>query len=197
MKNNNIEKSTPKTAEMKNNAVESKQSNSFVNGLKKAGKSLWTYIKQLGYDIKRSVSENPNTIFGILLMIPAILIGFMLSTHISASQNLPVEAKFNGLYMFILEMAGCLNVVWGFAIMKKRNLKSSIYATVTTLIITVCGILWISDFLKYSINGEAVINASSTCLQSVICVAISLVCAIAGTIASFFFINKNYKKDTL
>lgn len=192
-----LEKNTPKTAEIKDNAVENKGTSPFVKGLKKAFNAFIVYIKQIGYDIKRAVQENPNNIFGILMMVPAILIGFMLSTHISASRLLPATVKYNGLYMFILEMAGCLNVVWGFAIMKKRNLKSSIYGAITTAIITLCGLLWILDFTNNEVAGEMVLTYDFVCMESVICVAISLVCALGGCIASFFFIDKNYKKETL
>lgn len=197
MKKNQIKESTPKTAQIKDNAVETNQSSAFVRVLKKVWKPVATYIKQITYDIKRDITENPNIIFGILMMVPAILIGFMLSTHIKASQQLPQTAEFNGLYMFILEMAGCLNVVWGFAVQKKRNLKSSIYGAITTGIITACGILWILDFVTNQTQGKMVLLTNSVCVESVICVAISLVCAIAGAIGSFFFVNKNYKKDTL
>ena len=91
-------------------AVETNSINQKEGFLKTKLKSLKAYFKNIGYDIKRSISENPNIIFGLCLMIPAILIGFMLSTHISASFYLSSDYTSTGFQMFVLEMAGCLNV---------------------------------------------------------------------------------------
>lgn len=179
--------------------VENKKDNVFKRILKSLGK----YFSQIGYDIKRAVSENPNWIFGLLLMVPAVLIGFLLSSHIKASFALPTSAKYTGFEMFVLEMAGCLNVVWGFSIIKKRNLKSSIFAVITTTIIVVCGILWVIEFFKapdISFQDgtiQSIFEYDSACIVSVITTLISLLCAVVGTVGSFFFRNKNYKKDTL
>ena len=167
-------------------------------------KPLWKYLKGIAFDFKRDISENPNIIFGICLMIPAILIGFMLSTHIKASFFLGKDYTSTGFQMFVLEMAGCLNVVFGFGIIKKRNLKSSIFATICTAILVTCGVLWCKAFISSKLpepnNSEVIIsalNADSDCMISFISVIISCLLAVAGTIGSFFFINKNYKKETL
>ncbi len=165
---------------------------------------LLKYLKGIAFDLKRDVSENPNIIFGLCLMIPAVLVGFMLSTHITASGNLTNDYNNSGFQMFVLEMAGCLNVVWGFGIIKKRNLKSSIFALITTAILVTCGILWCRAFVtcKYpDPNDDTVIVTAfekfSSCKVSFVSVIISCAFAVIGTIGSFFFRNKNYKKETL
>lgn len=163
-------------------------------------KSIWSrmwetftvYVKHICYDIKRSIQENPCIIFGLLLMIPAILIGFMLSTHINASYNLTDGQKYSGLQMFILEMAGCLNVVWGFAIIKKRNIKSIIFAVITSAIIIVCGVLWIKGFVDVFGGGAF---TDSRCSASVLCILFSLICTVLGTVGPFFFLNYKYDKE--
>lgn len=183
-------------------AVETNSINQKEGFLKTKLKSLKAYFKNIGYDIKRSISENPNIIFGLCLIIPAILIGFMLSTHISASFYLSSDYTSTGFQMFVLEMAGCLNVAWAFGVIKKRNLKSSIWATICTAILVVCGILWCRAFIVSKMpnsNGELVsaLSSHSDCIISFITVIISCLFALVGTIGSFFFIDKNYKKETM
>lgn len=160
-------------------------------------KPLWKYLKGIAFDLRRDISENPNIIWFILVALPGIFIGLFLTQHINASKALTAEYSQAGIEIFIMELAGCLNIVWGFSIMKKRNLKSSIYATITTAIIVVCGVLWISNFY---LSGRVWINDNKfrgDAVVSMICVIISMVSPVIGTVCSFFTRNKNYKKETL
>ena len=177
--------------------------NKIINGSKIAWKwlvshvfkPLGKYLKGIAYDLKRSISENPGIICFLLVALPGIFIGLFLSQHVNACNIFPKEDGIVGLELFIMELAGCLNMVWGFSIMKKRNLKSSIYATITTAIMVVCGVLWVRSFLKY--NGPWPADFKSDIITSIVCVIISMVTPVIGTIGSFFTRNKNYKKDTL
>lgn len=191
MENNNNEN-------VENNSINQKKE----SGFKRAMNSLKIYFQHIGYDIKRAIKENPSIIFGLCLMVPAVLIGFMLSTHISASFYLGSAYKSTGFQMFVLEMAGCLNVVWAFGIIKKRNLKSSIWASICTAILVACGILWCRAFIASKMpNSDGVLvsalSSNKDCVISFITVIISCIFALGGTIGSFFFIDKNYKKETL
>ncbi len=160
-------------------------------------KPLGQYFKNIGYDIKRDVSENPNIIWFLLIALPGIFIGLFLTQHINAAKALTSDYSWSGFQIFVMELAGCLNIVFGFSVMKKRNLKSSIYSSICTAVIVVCGVLWISNFLRcegvFSIENDYTNDA----ILSIICVAISVICPLIGVIASFFTRNKNYKKDTL
>lgn len=188
--------------EKNNEKIKNDSINQKSNGFKRAVSSLKKYFKNIGYDIKRSIQENPDIICGLFLMVPAVLIGFMLSTHISASFYLSSDYKSTGFQMFVLEMAGCLNVVWAFGIIKRRNLKSSIWAVICTAILVVCGFLWCKAFISSKLTNDAgelvsALSSHSDCVISFITVIISCAFAVLGTVGSFFFIDKNYKKEIL
>lgn len=198
--NNNIP-SDEETLDVVESNVQEVSSNSKKNDgpwiLNHLLKPLGQYFKNIGYDLKRDISENPNIIWFLLIALPGIFIGLFLTQHINAAKALTSDYSWSGFQIFVMELAGCLNIVFGFSVMKKRNLKSSIYTSICTAVIVVCGILWISNFLRcegvFSIDNDYTNDA----VLSIICVAISVICPLIGVIASFFTINKNYKKDTL
>ena len=190
-----------KEASTETEVVENKNPNNVAPEYNWFVRHIWNplkkYLKGLWFDFRRAISENPNIIWFFLVALPGIFIGLFLTQHINASKALTADYSQAGIEIFIMELAGCLNIVWGFSIMKKRNLKSSIYATITTAIIVLCGILWISNFFASKTVWVDTNKFRGDAVVSTICVIISMVCPVVGTICSFFTRNKNYKKDTL
>lgn len=160
-------------------------------------KPLKIYLKNIGYDIKRSISENPNIIWFFLIGLPGIFIGLFLTQHINASKCLNEDFAWSGLEIFIMELAGCLDIVWGFGVMKKKNWKSIICALITTVVIVVCGSLWISNFFRMDGVFSSTNNYKNDAILSIVTVSISMIVPTIGSIASIFTRDKNYKKETL
>lgn len=167
-------------------------------GFKKVWIMLKNYLKGIGYDMKRAIKDNPSIIWMLFLCVPGIFIGFFITNHMNAANVLTGTYGYTGLLCFIMELAGCLNIVWAFNVMKKRNLKSSIFAAITTAIIVTCGIVWVYTLYK---NGEHVFaddnQFKSDSYISIVCMIVASVCPFIGAVGSFFTRNKNYKKDTL
>lgn len=170
---------------------ETKSGNWFVN---KILKPFGQYLKNVGYDLKRDISENVNIIWFLLIALPGIFIGLFLSQHINAAKALTEEYSWSGFEIFIMELAGCLNIVWGFNVMKKKNLKSVIFALVTTAIIDICGILWVVNFFSCETVFTSENLFISDAILSIVCILISVVAPTIGSIAAIFTRDKKYNK---
>lgn len=155
------------------------------------------YLKNIGYDIKRSISENTNIIWFFLIALPGIFIGLFLTQHINASKALDENFAWSGLEIFIMELAGCLDIVWGFGVMKKKNWKSIICALLTTAVILVCGTLWVSNFFRMKGVFGSSNKYRNDAILSIITVLISMIAPTIGSIAAIFTRDKNYKKEIL
>ena len=160
------------------------------------GNPFLNYFRLLFRDIRVHFKEKPGTIFGLLVLIPGILIGFTINTFISAAHgmnnNVSQLAKMGGLLVFIVEVSGVLNIVNGFGIMTSRRLKSSILAAVVAVITCVCGALWYIITSKYMIPRSKYIPAAN---MSQIIIIICMATSVIGAVGSFFFYDKNFKKD--
>ncbi len=164
---------------------------------RKRGNPILNYFRLLIRDIVVHIKEKPGTIFGLLALIPGILIGATINTFISAAHGLNSNAgtlaKMGGFLIFVIEVSGVLNIVNGFGIMTSRRLKTSILATIVAAIISLCGALWIIIATSYMLpNNKDYIAAANT---SVIIIIICMATAVVGAIGSFFFYDHNYKKE--
>ena len=166
------------------NSETPKKPNAFVN-----------YFKTLAGDFKRAIQDNINIIWALLIGSSGVFIGLFLDDHVVAINSLVGPFKLCGFEMFAMVIAGCLNIVWAFGVMKTRSLTSSIFAAITTLVITVCGVLWITNFYQNYQYTSFNTFAENGVLSSIVCVILAIVFPVIGTLSSFFTINWNYKKD--
>lgn len=164
-------------------------------------KAMWpmlgNYFKGVGKDMKRSIQDNPSIIWALLLMVPGIFIGLFLESHVRASYALTSDYNFSGLMIFIMLLAGCLNIVCGFKVKSTRSLKSSVLASICTAVIVFSGSFWIYCLISCDHVWDGTHSYAPDAVTSIICIAISIIAPLVGAIASFFTRDKNYKKDTL
>ena len=104
------------------------------------------YFKTVLGDMKRSLQDNINILWALLIGSSGVFIGMFLSDHVEAVGSLDAAYSLSGMAMFALVIAGCLNIVWAFSVMKTRSLSATIFATITTAVILVCGFYWIYCF---------------------------------------------------
>ncbi len=174
----------------------------------KKAKKFWAVVKSycanLWLGIRDSFRYNPCKLAGILVALPGLFIGFFLGFH-STITFLVAEGESNyaGLLMFLLVLFGCVNIFNGFTLISKRNLGTVITSSVCSLIITVCGIIWIerifySQHLVQSgqivLEGNAAYVLGTNHIMSIISVALSILCSVAGCILGYIKRDKNYKK---
>lgn len=167
----------------------------FLNsGFCRALVTFGKYVRQIVIDIIVAIKDKPSILFGILAAFPGIFIGLFINSHINASNGLTEDYTMSGFCMFAMMLAGCINIYCGFNIASNRRLKSSILSAICTAIFTGFAIYWLyalstCDFLwNYTSWGGAA-------KVSITCVIISLIASIVGTVGSFFFYDRNYKKD--
>lgn len=113
----------------------------------------------------------------------------------------------SGFQLFALMVLGAVMMFIAMNVSSKRNLGSSIQSTICTAAIIVFGIFWIMNFsrtnyiynvAKYTeLQGTKYSITSSTNMISIICVVIAMVSSVVGTILSFIFRDKTYKKDIM
>lgn len=156
-------------------------------------KALGRGLHQIGFDFVDSFRARPWKICTILFMIPAIFIGLFLGTHYDAIIGLTEEYGQSGFILFLIIMLGCINIFNALGFNSKRNMFMAIFSTVITIIAILCA-AWYTLLL---IQAKAEINyafTSSTYL-SLIIVWVSEICALAGSILSYFFIDKDREKE--
>lgn len=176
---------------------------------KNFGQIFLDYIKGIGYNIKDAFKYNHCLLPGLLILLPGLFIGFFLGIHSNVQfYQKTGELDFSGLLMFILVLFGCINIFNGVTFISKKNLGTIIVSGVCSGIITVSGIFWIQRiyYSKWLIDSGVLIPAgteegatavyqmTSTVWLSIIAVALSIICSIAGCILGYFMRNKNYKK---
>lgn len=153
-----------------------KNSNSIGNIFKSFGLN----IAHMFIDFFKSFKYNPSKLAGYLVAIPGIIIGFALNIHTDAIDifcvtndsnvqywaqyglNIEAEVNYSGFILFVLMLAGCINLFNAVNIMKKRNLASAISALVISVIIIVFGIF----FITYFYHTDTIMNHSPLGFES-------------------------------
>lgn len=176
---------------------------------KNFGKIFLEYIKGIGYNIRDAFKYNHCLLPGLLILLPGLFIGFFLGIHAKVIfYQKPGELDFSGLLMFLLVLFGCVNIFNGVTFISKKNLGTIVISAVCSGVITVSGVFWIQKifYSKWLIDTgvltpagleegqKAVYTMNSTVWLSIIAVALSIICSIAGCILGYFMRNKNYKK---
>lgn len=161
-------------------------------------KYFLNYLKLICFDIYTSYKYNHMKIASTFILLPAILIGLVLDSHADAvlriNEDVSGFSASVGIYLFAIVLLGCINIFNSFSLNGKKNLFSAVFNAVTNVLLITFGVLYISSFL---VNWSSITTSSSIYI-SIICVIISLLSGLAGTILSFFFIDWSYnKKDRL
>lgn len=172
-----------------------------------------------------SFKYNPSKLAGWLIAIPGILLGFCLVYHFAASGlfvsynvnlvaiikeqhkiDIPVQDLHSNFQLFALIVLGAIALFSAAGVIGKRNLGSSIQSALCSIGIVIFGIFWIMNFYRtdYILNiakytetasGEVYNMFSKNNIISQICVYLSMISVVAGTILSFIMRDRTYKKD--
>lgn len=189
-------------------------------------------------DIGRAFKYNPSIIAGLFIAVPGILIGLFINIHYYVSTQVltatadiheywatlgvtltqPVENDFSSAVLFIMMIAGCLNIFTAVNTANKKNLGSAVTSLILTIIIIITGSMWaryiyntnfyannspISGGLSYwpgkegfdllTFSNEAA--GTNLGIKSLFCVYASMVSSAIGTVLAFIYRNKFYKKE--
>ena len=203
---------------MENNRYEEveKKENKIAAAFKGFGK----YIARVWKDFIASFKYNNMKLAGWLIAVPGIFIGFFLQWHAPTVKQLAfnysvvvgedlvsksyIGFDFTGIALFVLMLAGILNIFGAAAVMSKKNLGSVVRATVFSSIIVIAGILYLFAIFFYgSLVSQNKINtgvenwtvfSDFNFLMSIISIIVSMVSAIAGCILGFIKYDRTYEK---
>ena len=183
------------------------------------------YIRGVLYDFFTSFKFNNMKLPGWLIALPGVLIGFFLMFHApviksfawNADEFVPGEGivevsyldfDYSGIVVFLLMLFGILNIFTAASVMKKKNLGSVIVATITTLVIVVCGVLYLYLIFYYQslVNSGTItvldnnhnpvteLNFDTKYIMSILSIVISMVSSVVGVILGFIFYDRTYEK---
>jgi hypothetical protein len=205
---------------MENNRYEEveKKENKFVAALKGFGK----YLARVWKDFIASFRYNNMKLAGWLIAVPGIFIGFFLKWHAPTVKQLAfnystvvgedivtksyIGFDFTGIALFVLMLAGILNIFGAASVMGKKNLGSVVRATIFTGIIVVCGALYLFAIFYYnSLVQKGIINVTTdgsawsiwsdtNFVMAIISIIVSMVSAVAGCVIGFIKYDRTYEK---
>ncbi len=205
---------------MENNRYEEveKKQNVFALAFKNFGK----YIARVWKDFIASFRYNNMKLAGWLIALPGIFIGFFLQWHAPVVKNLAftysvydevldttvdksyIPFDYTGIALFILMLAGILNIFGAASVIGKKNLGSVVRATIFSAIIVIAGIAYLyAIFFYQSLVDQHKINtgvenfsiwSNTDYLMSIISIILSMASAIAGCILGFIKYDRTYEK---
>ncbi len=205
---------------MENNRYEEveKKENKFVAVFKSFGK----YLSKVWKDFIASFRYNNMKLAGWLIAVPGIFIGFFLQWHAPAVKQMAFDRTvwddatssliktsyigfdYTGIALFILMLAGILNIFGAASVIGKKNLGSVVKATIFTGIIVIAGGAYLfAIFFYQSLISKGSINTGienfsiwgdTNFIMSIISIIISMVSAIAGCVLGFIKYDRTYEK---
>ena len=205
---------------MENNRYEEveKKENKFVSVLKGFGK----YLVRVWKDFIASFRYNNMKLAGWLIAVPGIFIGFFLQWHAPVVKQLAfnysvyseeldelvaesyIGFDFTGIALFILMLAGILNIFGAAAVMSKKNLGSVVRATIFTGIVTITGALYLYAIFFYNdLVKSGKINAGiedwklmgdTKFVLAIISIVVSILCSVLGCVLGFIKYDRTYEK---
>jgi len=207
---------------MENNRYEEveKKTNPFVNVLKMFG----SYLARVWKDFIASFKYNNMKLAGWLIAVPGVFIGFFLQWHAPVVKQMAftwseidestfevinhneIGFDYTGIILFVLMLAGILNIFGAASVMGKKNLGSVVRATIFTGIIVICGAMYLFAIFFYnSLVQKGVIKVnpdgspwsiwgSVDYIMSIISIIISMISSIAGCILGFIKYDRTYEK---
>ena len=207
---------------MENNRYEEveKKQNPVVSCFKGFGK----YIARVWKDFIASFRYNNMKLAGWLIAVPGIFIGFFLQWHAPAVKQMAFDIvtideesfrqiktsaigfDYTGIALFVLMLAGILNIFGAASVMGKKNLGSVVRATIFTGIIVIMGAAYLFAIFFYNSlvqKGDIVVTTDGTSwsiwqdtnfIMSIISIIISMVAPVVGCILGFIKYDRTYEK---
>ena len=205
---------------MENNRYEEveKKTNPFVNVLKMFG----SYLARVWKDFIASFKYNNMKLAGWLIAVPGVFIGFFLQWHAPVVKQMAftwseidestfevinhneIGFDYTGIILFVLMLAGILNIFGAASVIGKKNLGSVVRATIFSAIIVIAGVAYLyAIFFYQSLVDQHKINtgvenfsiwSNTDYLMSIISIILSMVSAIAGCILGFIKYDRTYEK---
>lgn len=193
--------------------------NNEAKGFKKVLLMFWQYIKNICYDFVTSFKYNNMKLPGLLIAVPGVFIGFFLNFHAPVVKQMSfIYSEFNpetwetingnylgfdytGIVLFVLMLFGILNIFTAASVMGKKNLGSVVMALLSSVVIVICGILYIFAIFFYRslvIEGKIVIDGgwswNINYIMAIFSVALSMISSIVGIILAFIYYDRTYEK---
>jgi hypothetical protein len=203
---------------MENNRYEEveKKQNKFVLALKGFGK----YIARVWKDFIASFRYNNMKLAGWLIAVPGIFIGFFLQWHAPVVKQMAFNHSvfikgslrevnelgfdYTGIILFVLMLAGILNIFGAASVIGKKNLGSVVRATIFTGIIVVCAALYLyaiffynslvqKGTIKVKVEGWSIWQDTNF-IMAIISILVSVVSAVIGCVLGFIKYDRTYEK---
>lgn len=147
---------------------------------------FWSNIK---YDLEGMFVVKPWNICTILLLVPGILIGLFMGSHIQAIYKLPSGYELTSFYLFLLILLGCISIFSGFSFASRRSVFNCVFTITVSILMVLMSVLYVVAFFS---AGKA---SDSNAILSIICIGISVLCSLGGAILTAFFIDKKIEKE--
>lgn len=195
------------------------ENNNEARGVKKVLLMFWQYIKNVCYDFITSFKYNNMKLPGLLIAVPGVFIGFFLNFHAPVVKQMSFiysefdEATFTiiegsyigfdytGIALFVLMLFGILNIFTAASVMGKKNLGSVVFALLSTIVIVICGVLYIFAIFFYRslvMEGKIVIDGEwawdINYIMSIFSILLSIVSSIVGIVLAFIYYDRTYEK---
>lgn len=158
-------------------------------------KSKNTFLSNLKYDLESAFVVKPWNISTILLLVPGLLIGLFMGSHIDAIHRLPSGYEATAFYLFVLILLGCVSIFSGFSFAAKRSRFHSIFTIIVSLLMIVFGALYLMSFFQYAAVANPRSFKITDAMLSIICIIASLVCSLGGSIFTAFCVDKKIEKE--
>lgn len=147
-------------------------------------------------DFANSIKRNPSKGAGLLIASTGVFIGFLLVFHIAALYQLSGSVKIGYFCLFVLVMAGSVNIFSAMNVINKKSLGSSIMTTIVSTIVVVAGIFYIVDIIEgIGYNKDHNLTIDYNVYVAIATTILSLILTIAGTVLSFVFFDHTYERD--
>jgi len=195
------------------------EKNTEAKGIKKVLLMFGTYIKNVFYDFITSFKYNNMKLPGFLIAVPGVFIGFFLVFHAPVVSDMKFSYAtydldtfevitgnylgfdYTGIALFLLMLFGILNVFTAASVMSKKNLGSVVKALLSTIVITICGVLYLFAIFYYRnlvLNGTIVTKEpfswNINYIMSVFSIILSVASSIIGVVLAFIFYDRTYEK---
>lgn len=181
------------------------------NVFKKALKSLGKYFKEVWLNFLEGFRYNNLKLASILVAIPGVFIGFFLGFHADCVNYIDFSLDatgtnfyvfsfdFSAMCLFILMLAGILNIFSAVSLSNKKNLGSVIKCLFGTTIIVIAGIMYLVCVFTFmdAVNSGAKnvdLTFDAKWWISIMSIIVSMATSIAGTVLGFIRYDRTYEK---
>lgn len=178
---------------------------------KKAFKTFGSYLKNVWLNFLEGFKYNNMKLPAILVAIPGVFIGFFLGVHsevvkyinftIDQTSYYVFSFDFSAMCLFILMLAGILNIFSALGLSGKKNFGSVIKCLIGTSIIVISGVMYMVCVFTYmnGVNSGAIpmntkLEFGAVWWVSIISVIVSILTSVAGVVLGFIRYDRTYEK---